>query len=477
MKVTKESKFLRSALTLENLFVSTREAEAWLKARNAAITVNVEKIKLEELAPHWHFQEGTGNIVHQTGKFFSIEGIQVNTNWGNVPCWSQPIINQPEIGFLGIITKEIDNVLYFLMQAKIEPGNINHVQLSPTLQATRSNYTQAHKGKKPLYLEYFQDRTKSTVLLDQLQSEQGARFLKKRNRNIIIQVYEDIEVKEDFIWLTLGQINQLIKKDNVVNMDTRTVISGIPFGNYKSDVIDFYTSTALSEGSGRGRRAKGMMKSMLDEESALNNFEDIISWLTELKSKYDLEVERIPLNKVDGWVKSDMKIHHKDHKYFNVIGVNVTIDNREVKSWKQPLVEPAQHGLCATICKEINGNFHFLVQAKLESGNFDILELAPTVQCLTGNYRNTGSENLPFLEYVLSAKDAQIVSDTLQSEEGGRFYREQNRNLIIEANGNFPEQLPPNYMWMTLHQLKTFIRFNNYLNIQSRSLLSAISFI
>jgi oxidase EvaA len=117
------------------------------------------------------------------------------------------------------------------------------------------------------------------------------------------------------------------------------------------------------------------------------------------------------------------------------------------------------------------------VQAKLESGNFDILELAPTVQCLTGNYRNTGSENLPFLEYVLSAKDAQIVSDTLQSEEGGRFYREQNRNLIIEANGNFPEQLPPNYMWMTLHQLKTFIRFNNYLNIQSRSLLSAISFI
>ena len=32
------------------------------------------------------------------------------------------------------------------MQAKVEPGNINSIQLSPTLQATRSNYTKAHGG-------------------------------------------------------------------------------------------------------------------------------------------------------------------------------------------------------------------------------------------------------------------------------------------------------------------------------------------
>ena len=88
------------------------------------------------------------------------------------------------------------------MQAKIEPGNINAVQLSPTLQATKSNYTQVHKGNLPNYLEYFlDDRTDVTVLLDQLQSEQGARFFKKRNRNIIIEVTSDIEVKEDFCWL------------------------------------------------------------------------------------------------------------------------------------------------------------------------------------------------------------------------------------------------------------------------------------
>ena len=49
----------------------------------------------------------------------------------------------------------------------------------------------------------------------------------------------------------------------------------------------------------------------------------------------------------------------------------------------QPLVQPAQEGLVAFVIKKINNVYHFLVQAKLESGNFDILELAPTVQCLT----------------------------------------------------------------------------------------------
>lgn len=80
-----------------------------------------------------------------------------------------------------------------------------------------------------------------------------------------------------------------------------------------------------------------------------------------------------------------MEIIRQDKRYFRIIGVNVIIANREVASWCQPLVEPMQQGLCAFIIKKINGVYHFLVQAKLECGNFDVFELAPTVQCLTGN--------------------------------------------------------------------------------------------
>ena len=62
------------------------------------------------------------------------------------------------------------------------------------------------------------------------------------------------------------------------------------------------------------------------------------------------------------------------------------------------MIEPAQEGICAFVCKEINGILHFAVQAKLECGNFDIIEFAPTVQCLTGNYRDYNSSEIPFGE-------------------------------------------------------------------------------
>jgi oxidase EvaA len=177
------------------------------------------------------------------------------------------------------------------------------------------------------------------------------------------------------------------------------------------------------------------------------------------------------------WIIKDDEIAHYTNKFFKVIAVDVEIGNREVVKWSQPMVEPAQEGLCAFVCKEINGILHFAVQAKLESGNHDIIEFAPTVQCLTGNYRQTKEGALPFLDYVLKANPEQVIFDTLQSEEGGRFFREQNRNMIILAGDEIPEQLPDKYIWMTLNQLYTFLKFNNYLNIQARSLIAAISFI
>jgi len=66
-------------------------------------------------------------LHHNTGKFFSIQGIDINTNFGIKYKWQQPIINQPEIGFLGIIVKKINGILHFLLQAKIELGNINYI--------------------------------------------------------------------------------------------------------------------------------------------------------------------------------------------------------------------------------------------------------------------------------------------------------------------------------------------------------------
>ena len=472
--VYNELLFLKSALSFDNPFINTQGVINWIKDQNNFVSVEINKIPFSNLKL-WHFDNDNSRLQHNTGKFFSIDGIRVNTNWGNVETWDQPIINQPEIGYLGFITKEFNGVLHFLLQAKIEPGNINFVQLSPTLQATKSNYTQAHQGKSPAYLDYFVNAEPSQILLDQLQSEQGARFLRKRNRNIIIKIENEVSLLENFVWLTLAQIKELMKVDNLVNMDTRTVISGIPYGTYADLQIDLLSF--LNKHQFPDSVESRMLKSMLSSESAVNSFDSIIKFVTRHKCFFELNIEKIPLNKINSWNINEHAIIHNENKYFKIIAVEVSIGNREVSRWTQPMIEPAQEGICAFVCKEINGVLHFAVQAKLECGNFDIIEFAPTVQCLTGNYRNYNSSDIPYLDYVLNIEKDKIILDNLQSEEGGRFYKEQNRNMIVFAGDEISEVLPENYIWMTLNQLNAFIKFNNYLNIQARSLIAAISFI
>ena len=456
--VTSEYVFLKSAFSFDNPFITTDEVINWVKEQNNQVLVEINKIPFSELN-FWQFDNDFTRLRHKTGKFFSIDGIRVNTNWGNIQTWDQPIINQPEIGFLGFITKEFNGVLHFLLQAKIEPGNINFVQLSPTLQATKSNYTQAHQGKSPAYLDYFVNAKPSQILLDQLQSEQGARFLKKRNRNIIIKIDEEVNLFENFVWLTLAQIKKLMKVDNLVNMDTRTVISGIPYGTYSSMQIDLFSF--LNKRQISDSVESRMFKSMLSSESAVNSFDSIIKFVTRHKSFFELNIEKIPLNKSNNWNINEHAIEHIENKYFKIIAVEVSIGNREVSRWTQPMIEPAQEGICAFVCKEINGVLHFAVQAKLECGNFDIIEFAPTVQCLTDNYRNYNSSDIPYLDYVLNIEREKIILDNLQSEEGGRFYKEQNRNMIVVAGDEISDILPENFIWMTLNQLNSFIKFKS----------------
>ena len=335
-----------------------------------------------------------------------------------------------------------------------------------------------HNGITPKYLDYFTGEKKVKILVDQLQSEQGARFLQKRNRNIIVEVgeNEDLPVYDEFIWLTLRQIKELLGYPNVINMDTRTVISCIQFGSYRE--IDLKLLEVFQSYSGIHLDNKySFLMSVLNEENHLHDLQYIISWITALKFKYELQIGKVPLEGISDWVFENGIIHHIQNKYFSVIGVSVQIGNREVSSWNQPMIKSAQDGLMGFLVKKINGIYHFLVQAKLEAGNFDIVEMAPTVQCLTGNYRKGKNEyEIPYLDLFLNAEQENIWYSTYQSEEGGRFYHEQNLNMIVEVHDDFPVDVHENYCWMTLNQMLSFVTYNNYLNMAARSLISVINF-
>jgi oxidase EvaA len=444
--------------------VARGDVSAWFADRQRAHSFHLRQIPFSECVK-WVFDAETGNLRHESGRFFSIEGIHVKTNWGKVAEWEQPIIYQPEIGILGFIVREINHVLQFLVQAKMEPGNINMIQLAPTLQATKSNFTRVHQGKSPPYLEWFLERRGVQVWVDVLQSEQGARFLRKRNRNMIVFTEKEVPAHEDYRWMTLGELHEALSRDNLVNMDARTVLSCLPV-----DVHDDMTSPT------DGLQSE-VLHSMDTSVDSRHTNEEIISWFTEMKFRYELTVERMPLKRVRGWMRTEGEVTHEEGKYFSVIACSVQADNREIPCWSQPLVMPRQRGLIAFVVKSFAGVLHFLVQAKVEPGNFDVVEMAPTVQCLTGSYQAAHPDDRPpFVDYVTGADAGHILFDTLQSEEGGRFYREENRNMVVTVDANFPACIPDNFIWMTARQLREFIKYNNFVNVQARCLLSCLGF-
>ena len=76
-------------------------------------------------------------------------------------------------------------------------------------------------------------------------------------------------------------------------------------------------------------------------------------------------------------------------------------------------------------------------------------------------------------KYFISEK-VELIHSSIQSEEGGRFYKEQNLNMIVEIKETEELNLDDEMFWMTLGQISFLNRFSNKINIQLRNLLSLI---
>ncbi len=469
---SRERMFLRSALAPDSRVQADSELLPWIDSRRAASPFEVQRAPLGSL-DGWSFDQD-GNLGHRSGKFFRIEGLHVSTNAGPTRQWEQPIMDQPEIGILGIVAKRFDGLIHFLMQAKMEPGNIDPVQITPTVQATRSNYTQVHQGARPRYVEYFLERERGRMLVDQLQYEQASTFLGKRNRNMVVLVEDEVPVHEDFRWLTLGQVKRLLTRPNLVSMDARTVLSCIPL----VDQTDGRHPEALAASAVEDPLNDfqlGLLASMSPSGRALHSDEDIVGWLAGLRCQYELDVERTALGSMPCWTWSELDITHDGGRYFSVVGVHVQATNREVGSWDQPLVASTERGLAAFLVKRINDVPHLLIQGKVEPGNPDIVAVGPTVQCaLNGQRVRDGSSR--FMDTVLSAPKDSVWFSSVQSEEGGRFYHVENDYRIVEIDPSGAPDEPDGYMWVTLRQLNQLLRFGQ-VNIEARSLLSCLSLI
>jgi dTDP-4-dehydro-6-deoxy-alpha-D-glucopyranose 2,3-dehydratase len=460
--------YLRSAVTENGPFGSTAQALSWLDAMKSQQHLVVTPIPLDQLG-EWSFEQPSGDIVHKTGKFFRVSGVHVESDLASRREWDQPIIDQPEIGILGILTREFDGLTHLLMQAKMEPGNPRGIQLTPTVQATQSNYTQVHHGSRPTYLDYFLQREQSSVGVDQLQWEQGSAFLRKRNRNIVVAAAREVPMEAGFRWLTIAQVRKLLAHPNLVSMDTRTVLACMPLVNVQDDGWSHLVPSG---------ETKDFAARVLASYATLVSYRsdnELLDWIAGLKSRYPLTVRHVGLSRIQGWRRTDREIKHDDGVFYSVIGLTVESDSREVARWRQPILGSAGQGLIALLVTEIDGVLHALLKARAEAGSADTVTIGPTIQLVFDRHSRWQNGEEPLYDMIATASKGAIRYSCVQSEEGGRFYRVENLYRIVEIDNAADLPIPAEYTWVTFRQMHHLIG-NGLLSVEARSLLACLTY-
>ncbi len=397
------------------------------------------KIKYLKDLKYWLINDNL--IHHSSGKFFKIVGIDVKSNTRG-KNWDQPIIVQKESGILGIIKDKFQN--RYLLQAKVEPGNKNKLQLSPTVQATKSNYTRVHGGKKIPYLNFFLKNKNNFIS----QFEQGYRYLYKSNYNSLLITKKNIKVLNNYYWLDMKDIIKIIKKRSIFNMDTISVFSTF-INKEKLDV-------------------------------PLHSMNEILKWLSKKDKIFYLSVKIKPLNKLRDWKVGNDKIEHKNKNHFSVVGINVKSNKREIKEWDQPIIKGKKLALAGFIICYFNKTKHYLCRYNKKPG----LKKS-TLSCSVNtsdiiNYK-TNNKLSSFQNYLInnfflkkSSKRFKVVYENILSDEGGRFYNCEIKYKALLINKNFILKLPNDYIWISQNQVIKMIQ-RKKIDIEARLLFGCIN--
>ena len=430
----------------------------WLFEYRHSIGCTIERIRFAE-SNQWALDESRSALRHVSGRFFTIQGYRGLSNFR--PDFWQPLINQPETGTQGFIVRDGIAGLELLVQARTEPGNVGLVQIGPTIQATYSNYTAAHKGRRQPFLEHFHHpkRFGSRVLVDTVQPELGSRFLKKWNRNIVINAPALAKFSHPmFRWVSLPTLARLMRLEHVVNNDARLVV-GLLALECGADLFEG-TTNPLGEAVCRSFRSTS--------GASFSSFAEAADWLAGARSRESLLAEELSLGNLPGWEIADDEIRHERGLFFSVIQVRVHAADREVADWDQPLIAASHTGEIVLIVKEVDGVLNLLFRAEAQLGNAHGAELQPTF-CDD----NDGAPEAPkAIRDLLNEKRVRERFTYQGSDEGGRFFQCISRFDIRWLDSDVNPELPEEYAWLTLGQVRELLAGTDFVSDESRSILS-----
>lgn len=357
-------------------------------------------------------------------RFFSVTGLQYVADG---VTRSIPMIDQPEVGLLAFVVRRGASGYEWLMQFKIEPGNTHGAQLGPTVQATLSNLQCAHEGEAPPFVSLV---TGTPALLSSgAWSEQGSRFIGKRNENRIVLVDGDVPLPEDDVyrWVPSATVRALLAEEYAVNTDARSVIATGPW--------DLLASAPDGPFDGRLRASY---------DAPDRGIGYALEVLTHAR-KARTPAQPIPLGDVVGIALSPESATPVSHPYFDVHHVLVEAKTREVPRWDQPLV--AAHGIGRTVLL-LTPDHKGMLRARLSLDTSPGLTRSPEWTATIADVPGDPLADLP-------AHD--VLCQVWGSDEGGRFDNCQNQVIVGITDTPPPPAPDAPYVDLTLGALERLV--------------------
>ncbi len=197
--------------------------------------------------------------------------------------------------------------------------------------------------------------------------------------------------------------------------------------------------------------------------------EPILDWREAQRAGIRFDATLIPLKDVLRWAPdADGNIRHDSGQFFGVEGVRVEAGNlREVRGWDQPIYTQAEGGVLAMVAREVPDlGVQFLLQAKAEPGNIGTLQLVPSLQCTWSNMKRAHQGvNPPLTELLSASADVRWVYRAQHNEEGGRFWRKSNENVILFLDDeSVIETDLAMFCWASHSQIKELALIDNVLS-------------
>jgi dTDP-4-dehydro-6-deoxy-alpha-D-glucopyranose 2,3-dehydratase len=219
----------------------------------------------------------------------------------------------------------------------------------------------------------------------------------------------------------------------------------------------------------------------LKDWSRVATLEEVRAWFMRRRQICTMSVNDISLAECRGWHVDPLTgwFHHDSGRFFLVQGIRTShADFRESgKGWDQPILTQVglDGGILGIIRKRIEGVPHYLIEAKTEPGNYERVQLSPTVQATFSNLQRAHGGRKPhFSEYFLepASHGAIVHYDNWLSEDGGRLNRKRNKGMLIELPEESVLEHDQSFKWMSMWQIKECLHENAWVGPHIRGIIA-----